>query len=426
MDVNLLLISKTEPLNSSQKPFKFMNPSAADWIPKFLNRFQKQKLIGTYSDEEAFFQSLKETGFIYGVSVKALPGKPISGLKLTMEEFTKINLFHALLYTYIVYNPNNSFDDGIRSIINFYKSIEKGKTGFFQKLTLSSGSVHTLEQILSSRLQEANSILKKNVTSVITFALLYTDILAFRVFLKSPKILKSYLIELESTLISCSFLALSSKEKKSKSDKQLLELFESSSEYLNEKLNSSQIFTLEGLQYLTQKDVLEKKYLLDLCILAINDDHQIDASEYQFLQGLCVVLEFPEEVLQKAIEDLKNFAETNATKIRLFEYSNPVQQFYKQSSKTVKKLILRNKDRLANELEESGELLILLGQSTKRDLNTEEKNKVKEQLLDICKTIPSLTIFLLPGGTILLPLLVKFIPRLLPSSFQENRIDEEL
>ena len=53
----------------------------------------------------------------------------------------------------------------------------------------------------------------------------------------------------------------------------------------------------------------------------------------------------------------------------------------------------------------------------------DEKSKVKEQLLDICKTIPSLTIFLLPGGAILLPLLVKLIPKLLPSAFDENRID---
>ena len=86
---------------------------------------------------------------------------------------------------------------------------------------------------------------------------------------------------------------------------------------------------------------------------------------------------------------------------------------------------MRNKNRLAKELEESGELVLLLGQSALRDLNKEEKNKVKEQLLDVCKSIPSLTIFLLPGGTLLLPLLVKFIPKLLPSSFNENRIDKK-
>ncbi len=49
---------------------------------------------------------------------------------------------------------------------------------------------------------------------------------------------------------------------------------------------------------------------------------------------------------------------------------------------------------------------------------------MQEQLLDIFKTIPSLAIFMLPGGAILLPLFVKFIPKLLPSAFDDNRIED--
>jgi hypothetical protein len=86
----------------------------------------------------------------------------------------------------------------------------------------------------------------------------------------------------------------------------------------------------------------------------------------------------------------------------------------------VEVLISRNKNRLFKELSESKELMVLLAKSTRRDLDEKEKKKVKKQLLDICKSIPSLTIFLLPGGTLLLPILIKFIPKLLPSSFNEN------
>jgi hypothetical protein len=75
---------------------------------------------------------------------------------------------------------------------------------------------------------------------------------------------------------------------------------------------------------------------------------------------------------------------------------------------------------LVKELSESKELMILLAKSTTRDLDEKEKKKVKKQLLDICKTIPSLTIFLLPGGSLLLPILIKFIPKMLPSAFNEN------
>ena len=90
----------------------------------------------------------------------------------------------------------------------------------------------------------------------------------------------------------------------------------------------------------------------------------------------------------------------------------------------VKKLITRNSKRLYQELKDSKELMVLLTQSTKRDLTPIEQKKVQAQLLDIFKSIPSLAIFLLPGGALLLPLVVKFIPKLLPSAFDENRIEE--
>jgi len=83
-------------------------------------------------------------------------------------------------------------------------------------------------------------------------------------------------------------------------------------------------------------------------------------------------------------------------------------------------LISRNKKRLIKELSNNGELMVLLTHSTHRHLQDSEKKKVKKQLLEICKTIPSLTIFLLPGGSLLLPILIKFIPKMLPSVFNEN------
>ena len=69
--------------------------------------------------------------------------------------------------------------------------------------------------------------------------------------------------------------------------------------------------------------------------------------------------------------------------------------------------------------------MVLLAISTRRDLDEKEKKKVKNQLLDICKTVPSLTIFLIPGGSLLLPILIKFIPQLLPSAFNENLDENE-
>ena len=100
-------------------------------------------------------------------------------------------------------------------------------------------------------------------------------------------------------------------------------------------------------------------------------------------------------------------------------------QFYESMSKVVNKLILRNSKRLQKELSESAELVALLSKSTLRDLSAEEKKKVQNQLIDIFKSIPSLAIFILPGGAVLLPIFIKLVPKLLPSSFDENRIDKK-
>ena len=90
----------------------------------------------------------------------------------------------------------------------------------------------------------------------------------------------------------------------------------------------------------------------------------------------------------------------------------------------VRKLISRNSKRLYKELKESKELVLLISQSTHRDLSEQEQKQMQDQLLDLLKSVPSLAIFMLPGGAILLPLFVKFIPKLLPSAFDENRIND--
>lgn len=86
----------------------------------------------------------------------------------------------------------------------------------------------------------------------------------------------------------------------------------------------------------------------------------------------------------------------------------------------LKVLLVKNKQRLSLELQQSREAISLIKKATHADLTEEEKEKIKIQLLDICKAIPALAVFLLPGGALLLPLLIKLIPDILPSAFQED------
>ncbi|MEP2280647.1 LETM1-related biofilm-associated protein, partial [Maribacter sp.] len=159
--------------------------------------------------------------------------------------------------------------------------------------------------------------------------------------------------------------------------------------------------------------------------LTVWEDHSLDYTESEFIFGIGKDLGFDNTVISTSIMDVTQFFKLNFDTIPYLKEKNLAMQFYDSMGKLVKKLILRNSKRLHKELSQSAELVALLSKSTIRDLSDEEKKKVQNQLLDIFKSIPSLAIFILPGGAILLPIFIKLIPKLLPSAFDENRIDEE-
>jgi len=65
----------------------------------------------------------------------------------------------------------------------------------------------------------------------------------------------------------------------------------------------------------------------------------------------------------------------------------------------------------------------LIKKSTVQELTKEEKEQVKTQFMDIVRSMPTLAIFMLPGGALLLPLVLKIIPDLIPSAFRNNDIE---
>jgi len=68
-------------------------------------------------------------------------------------------------------------------------------------------------------------------------------------------------------------------------------------------------------------------------------------------------------------------------------------------------------------------LVFLIKKSTVQELTKEEKEQVKTQFMDIVRSMPTLAIFMLPGGALLLPLVLKIIPDLIPSAFRNNDIE---
>jgi hypothetical protein len=115
---------------------------------------------------------------------------------------------------------------------------------------------------------------------------------------------------------------------------------------------------------------------------------------------------------------------TNQDKIPFLQTTSSVEKVYSSLSRRWIKILGRNRDKLATELKQSKDLVFLIRKSATTDLTKEEKERVKTQFLDIVKSMPTLAIFMLPGGAFLLPIVLKVIPDLIPSAFRDNQVEK--
>lgn len=398
-------------------PENRINPSAPGWIEKFFHLQPTVEL--PFADISTYYLAIRKSGFIYGHVLYFLSEKKIDHSQWIDEERSKLALLTALYRLYIQYEPEFDKLKFFQSVIGFYNQMNPKGFDFLSKMMPKSEPSEELEKIIGDRVRTNDNILSKNFSHIVTNALLFLDILAFNRFLIKGHLSISYIKKSEELIISVVSIALNIKSQKSTYDDLLVKLFNASLRYGKYSDFTNRIPETLPLDFFEYD--LEKYYLIDLAGMALWSDGWIEDVETKFLLELGEAIKVQPKFVRDAILDTSEFIQRHKNKIAYFQYSNPVKHFYDNMSESVVVLIKRNKSRLAREISQSGELVKLLALSAQRDLTVSEKKKVKNQLLDICKSIPSLTIFLLPGGSLLLPILIKFIPQLLPSAFNENK-----
>jgi hypothetical protein len=398
-----------------------INPSASGWIDKF---FSDQKSItnAVIESTDVFYSNTRKTGFIYGYIVSLDTPFTIETLGWTEDEISKVALLNSLFGIYKINTKDSNSEDFISKTVLFYNEMHPQGFNLLKKILPNNSTSTNLEKIIDGRIQTNIDIINKQFSHVLTNALLFIDLLAFNYYLINETIPEKYIKKIEETIIGIVSLALKIKSNKTNYDDLLIKLLEASVRY--SKFSNISIQNLEelNLDYFTLD--IEKYYLIDLAGMALWSDEKIEKNEAFFLHHLAEIMSVSDQFVDESIHNTNEFITKYKEEIPYFKYSNPVKHFFDHTTQNVEVLISRNKNRLLKEITESKELMLLLAKSTRRDLDEKEKKKVKKQLLDICKTIPSLTIFLLPGGSLLLPILIKFIPKLLPSAFNEN-LEEE-
>lgn len=394
-----------------------INPSSNGWIDKYF-LLNKDKKTTSNNATAHFYCAIRKTGFIYGHTVEVVDIEASEVNQLSRDELTKLVFLEALFGVYILKKKSQHKDDFLNCANAFYKSIQKNNYLFLKKLLPESSDSLQLESVIDDRIKSNHNIITKNFSHIVTNALLFLDVLAFYNYIENPDFSKKYFESFEKLVYQLITYSLDVKKFRTQADELLLKLFENSLRYT--KNSSQEKISLDEINFEIFTTNMERLYFIDLLQMALWSDEILDENENLFLTQVAQKLNIAEDEVIKSTSSIEIFIKTNRKDISYFNHSNPVAHFYKQTNASVYKLVTRNKNRLTNEISKSKELMILLAKSTHKDLDAQEKKKVKKQVLAICKTIPSLAIFLLPGGGILLPILVNYIPQLLPSSFNEN------
>lgn len=393
-----------------------MNPSKSNWITKYFSEtvtsFQNEV------DEIELYKKIRKSGFIYGYTT-SVPFKEIPQEKWTNEEMTKIVLIHSLFKTYVSTTQSTDIDLFFKKVKAFYDVISTYKANLFFLYILpsSNGIKQSLEKIIDQRVQNASNIVEKSFSHSLTNALLFIDIVSFKRYLHNETEVLDFFKHLEKTLLNLVYLAYNEKSVKTKYDEIIQRIFENSLRFSAKDLATKSFDEIDFNVFITY---FGRNYILDITNMVMWRDEILEENELEFLKQVGKKLYLTNEDIIESNCAIKHFIETNKHEIPYFQFAHPVKKFYKHTSSSILLLLERNKNILAKELKNNKELVYLLAKSTHKNLDEKERKHIKKQLIELCKTIPSLTIFVLPGGSLLLPILIKLIPQILPSTFNEN------
>lgn len=412
-------------------------PGSKGWISKYFDYIEKGELtlnIRTFeglSLLKHLHWKFSRSGIIFGIPTRAIFGYKLDTSKWTDEEKLKVLLFESHLFTYLKLGGEVNKDVFVKTVLEFYGKHNSDTVQSIFSFLSKSSPEETLEKILSKRVDiKTNIIGSKWWVNSLNNGFVYLDVILFHDFLNSDDkdAIKSY-FDYAVNALTVLILAIHADGKVEEGEKDMFQLFLASAHLSEGRRTIVKTLFKEGakfedIQEFVHRNWLLKRYLMDIALLSVYSKNEKSSEELAFIEKLSQFLSIPETELDESTMFIENYLLANQEDMEVFTGMPAYEKVYDSFTAKWKKILLRNKDKVAKELSESKELVGLIQASMVRDLSKEEKKTMNRQLKDLLKTMPAVTIFLIPGGAILLPMMVKLIPDLLPSAFQDNKLEE--
>lgn len=389
------------------------------------------ELIQTKETDLTHFVSHR-TGLVYGNALHLLFTNELDSSKYTNDEKLKLLLFETLLFTYLRKNQGEFDKDAfMENLIEFYGNTKDGGVFAWFDRMFTGKTNQSIEEILAHRIQVKSTFFGANYwLNHLSNAFIFLDVVLYRAFLEGNiQSFSRHYADYASSLMNGMIYAAYTDDNAEDKEQRVLWHFLASTELEKSKKIrfENRILTGVTLRVLKKEHVVDKllsKFTVELGLFLIQGTHQPNEEEQKKLASLGQALDLTSTEIQESIEMCNAYMLQNQNEILVFQSETETGYVFKAFSKRWIRILGRNKDKLVQEMRESKELMSLIQKSTKEELSAEEKEQVRTQFLDLIKTMPSLALFLLPGGSLLLPLILKLVPELMPSAFKVNEIEK--
>ncbi len=426
-----------------------MSPNEKGWLRRYI-AFRRQNILGKefplspYMEMESgkfLYQMIQPTGLIYG---HPLLMEEISHPRqdewdenarvkvLMTESFIQCGLY--------LYHPPQNIEDEIdllfRKVVSdvkrFYQqSFSQSPTSSYSNFFPQRSDLAVIETLLDQRIALPRRF-SNFWTGFFHNSLIFLDLIFFLRWAELEVTDFDFALHRERELVRLNLLKLiaataNADQRVSPEEKMLFNFFLESASLPSSKKKIARSFLDQGIRLedidlrIINQWVL-KKYFVEVALLTIRADRDIREDELSFMEKLIAKLELDPTELGHSMVAIETFIADHKPRVHYLQKKQLYRLASERYANSLQLAVRKNRRRITQEIAESKELVSLLGKARREELTAEEWEKVRNQLLDILKAIPTFTIFMLPGGSITLPLLLKILPKkmLYPSSFLED------
>jgi tellurite resistance protein len=419
-----------------------MKKLAKGWLEDYL-KFRKDLLkevtstskAKTAHPEHSLYRILQPTGLMYGHGLR-FEGELDEDLD--EKDRMKILLAESLISSSLLYhnspiaNPDELSQvimKSLESIGNFYNNIfpelaTPSKTLFGKK----KSPLELAEKILEKRIDQTSEYDSNFWSRFFHNSLLFLDVFIFGQWIhtNTDRIVADFFRyekeELRFSVVKVIASAAHANKQTEFEEKRLLELFIQSAELSGEKRKEALgIFergmTISELNLPSENSWILKKFFLEIAILTMWADRKVEKQEEDFLKEFNTYLGFNEDDLENSMIAIEGFVLEHWEQLEYLQNKQDYQLVSENFIKRISKVAEKNKSRLQREIQESEELGELLKKSRSNELSQLEKEKMRELLISILRTVPTFVIISLPQKFLTLPVLLKILPK---NIFSEN------